>query len=255
MASGLSPAAPAALACALARPTPVLAAAAAAPRMRAAALLNGRDALVVVAPHPDDETLGAGCLLHDAHATGARCRVVCLTDGSASHPGSRAWGRERIARARAAELDDAVAILAPGAEVARLGWRDCGLPSGGVEAERAAERLGRLLPFGALVTVAWSRDPHVDHERAARLTGLAAAARPDLRRLEYPVWGRFDPDAEAAGVLVLDASAEARRAKRRALACHATQMTRLIDDDPDGFVMSPGHQAHFLDHPEVFVDP
>ncbi len=255
MASLLSPAEPAALARALAAPTPVLAAAAVAPRTTAAELLDGRGALVVVAPHPDDETLGAGCLLHDAFAAGARCRVVCVTDGSASHPGSRAWGPARIARARAAELDAAVAILAPGARVIRLGFPDCGLPAGGEAAGRAAGRIARSLPPGALVAVAWSRDPHVDHERTAALVRRAAEARPDLRLIAYPVWGRFDPRAEASGALVLRASPAARPAKRRALACHATQMTRLIDDDPEGFVMSPGHQAHFLDHPEILLAP
>jgi hypothetical protein len=30
-------------------------------------------------------------------------------------------------------------------------------------------------------------------------------------------------------------------------------MTPLIADDPDGFVMSRAHQAHFLDHPEIFL--
>src|SRR5215471_1540498 len=37
--------------------------------------------LLVVAPHPDDETLGAGGLIQRVHATGGSVKVVYLTDG------------------------------------------------------------------------------------------------------------------------------------------------------------------------------
>src|SRR5216110_1576590 len=37
--------------------------------------------LLVVAPHPDDETLGAGGLIQRVHATDGAVKVVYLTDG------------------------------------------------------------------------------------------------------------------------------------------------------------------------------
>ena len=37
--------------------------------------------LLVIAPHPDDEVLGAGGLMQRVHATGGAVRVVYLTDG------------------------------------------------------------------------------------------------------------------------------------------------------------------------------
>src|SRR5437879_3809638 len=39
------------------------------------------DSVVVFAAHPDDESLGAGGLIHAAAAAGARVRVVILTNG------------------------------------------------------------------------------------------------------------------------------------------------------------------------------
>ena len=51
------------------------------------------------------------------------------------------------------------------------------------------------------------------------------------------------------------ASDAAVAAKRRALSCHRSQMTGLIDDDPTGFVMTDTHQAHFLTHPEIVIAP
>ena len=43
--------------------------------------------LVVVAPHPDDEALGAGGLLQHMTRIGVEAMLVAVTDGEASHPG------------------------------------------------------------------------------------------------------------------------------------------------------------------------
>ncbi len=225
----------------------LLEAAARARRVAPAGLTEGASALVVVAPHPDDETLGAGALLHDAARLGLPCRVICLTDGARSHPRSR----HDLRAIRAAELEAAVADLAPGAGLHQLRHPDCGLPA----PEPLAAEVAPLLPKGALVLCTWAGDPHGDHQAASAALRLAAAERPDLRLLEYPIWGRFDAAARPPALLSLDASAEALAAKRRALARHVSQMTRLIEDDPEGFVMEPAHQDHFLTHPELFLAP
>ena len=44
--------------------------------------------LLVIAPHPDDEVLGAGGLMQRVKATGGAVRVVYLTDGD-GYPGGR----------------------------------------------------------------------------------------------------------------------------------------------------------------------
>jgi LmbE family N-acetylglucosaminyl deacetylase len=48
--------------------------------------------LLVVAPHPDDETLGAGGLMERVHETGGRVNVVYLTDGDGYPEGVRSEG-------------------------------------------------------------------------------------------------------------------------------------------------------------------
>jgi LmbE family N-acetylglucosaminyl deacetylase len=218
-------------------------------------LLADRRQLVVVAPHPDDETLGCGALLHEAAQSGTRCRVICMTDGSASHRNSKTWNRERLARARKSEFEAAVFLLAPEAETIWLGYRDCCLPEAGAEATDAALRLVEQIGGDALVLTTWVGDPHVDHVRTAALVARAVKGRTDIATLAFPIWGRFQSSTVPAGLRTLCTSTEALAAKRRALACHATQMTRLIDDDPVGFVMRMENQAHFLDHPEIFHAP
>ncbi|NMH98916.1 PIG-L family deacetylase, partial [Pseudonocardia sp. K10HN5] len=67
------------------------------------------DHLVVLAAHPDDETLGAGGCLRAAHRAGARVTLVVATDGEAAYPGLDSAGRGALAGARRAELHAALA--------------------------------------------------------------------------------------------------------------------------------------------------
>ena len=71
--------------------------------------------ILVIAAHPDDETLGAGGLIAKAAARGARIAIVIATDGERSHPDSPTWRREDLARTRHAEAHHALAALAPAA--------------------------------------------------------------------------------------------------------------------------------------------
>jgi LmbE family N-acetylglucosaminyl deacetylase len=66
---------------------------------------------VVLSPHPDDETLGAGGLLAATCATGQRADVVVVTDGSGSHPRSKAYPPPRLIALRQAEVEAAGALL------------------------------------------------------------------------------------------------------------------------------------------------
>ena len=43
--------------------------------------------VVVLAPHPDDETLGCGGLIALKRSLGAPVRVIFMTDGAGSHSG------------------------------------------------------------------------------------------------------------------------------------------------------------------------
>ena len=99
---------------------------------------------VVLAPHPDDESLGVGGTIAQLIGLGLPVGVIFLTDGEASHPGSEshppsALGTLRRSEARGAcralgVTDDAVAFL--------------GLPDGAVPAGRGRRfrRSGRAAP-------------------------------------------------------------------------------------------------------------
>ena len=208
---------------------------------------------VVFAPHPDDESLGCGGLIALRAARGSDVWPVLVSDGSASHPGSRAFD----ASARQALRDDewlhALACLGvDAARAQRLGCSDGDVPSAAADprfahaVERCRALLERVDP--ALVVVPWRRDPHPDHRATHAILHAALALLPTTRRaprcLEYLVWAaeraQVDdlPRPGEAIVWRLDIADVVDR-KRAAIAAHRSQLGEVIDDDPGGFTIAP----------------
>lgn len=219
----------------------------------------GGGGLVVVAPHPDDESLGCGGLIAAACAHGVPVRVVVVSDGTGSHAGSRRYPHQRLRDLREAELREAVAALGLGAEAVRfLRLPDRSVPTGGPLAEAAQDAIvgaARECAAGALC-VTWDRDPHCDHAASAALV-LAVRERLGTARIFfYPVWGWTLPrDTEVgprpSGVR-LDIS-DHLTAKASAIAAHRSQTSDLIDDDPNGFRLADGMLAHFTRSYEILL--
>ncbi len=85
---------------------------------------------VVIAPHPDDESLGCGGLLALLAAFGNSAHVLVMTDGSRSHPNSPSYPAARLAALREQETLAALEVLGLPASTARfLRYPDCGLPA------------------------------------------------------------------------------------------------------------------------------
>ncbi|WP_412069658.1 PIG-L deacetylase family protein [Rubrivirga sp. IMCC43871] len=222
-----------------------------------AALDLGRT--VVVAPHPDDESLGCGGLLAILGDAGLDPRVVVVTDGSRSHA-SAAYPPDRLAALREGEALAAVSALGLGADaVSFLRHPDCGVP--GLNDEAAVAGLADALREAETVVVPWRRDPHCDHEDAWALARAAVACLDAPPRwLEYAVWAWEHaatdraPRPDEVRPWRLDI-ADVLGRKRAAVAAHVSQTTRLIDDDPDGFVLEGRVLAHFDRDWELYLDP
>jgi LmbE family N-acetylglucosaminyl deacetylase len=140
--------------------------------------------LVVVAPHPDDEVLGAGGLLQYMDCAGVETVVVAVTDGEASHPAAGAQGDD-LPAIRAAEARVALERLGcQGTRIQRLGFPD------GAVADRLHELTGtlsRLLRPDDLCLTPWRSEGHADHEATSTAT-IAAARMTCTSTLEYLVW-------------------------------------------------------------------
>lgn len=218
--------------------------------------IAGQGGLVVLAPHPDDESLGCGGLLSAAAQAGRRVAIVAVTDGRLSHPSSPSIDGDMLAQIRATELREAALALHPDITIHALGFRDCAI----ADTEQAAHDavamiLSEIDTVGATsLLTAWRDDPHKDHVATAALAQQAAAQRPHVKLWSYPVWGRFSETLNLLPKTIVRFDTEPYQVqKTAAIACHRSQMTRLISDDPEGFLMSPAMQMHFIDHPEVFL--
>ena len=165
--------------------------------------------VLVVAPHPDDESVGCGGSIRLWASAGARVVVLFATDGEGTVGASE--GPAEVSARRRAEAGAACHVL--GAEA-----RHAGHPDGGL-AGRAAEFGGDLSALAAevqpeAVLVPWFGDGHPDH--AACTAALAAA---DLRP-QVEVWG-YETWTPLPANRLIDITA-AVDVKKAAIGAHAT---------------------------------
>jgi len=149
--------------------------------------------IVVIAPHPDDEAIGAGGLLL-RHRGQADLHIVGLYEGQGggalpdADPAAADYAAALVA-ARSEELDRAAAAV--GARLHRLAFSAEGPPTP-AQAARLGELLRALRPD--VVALPWYLDDQRDH-RAANVLFAAAADGLECMVLGYEVWTLCPPNA------------------------------------------------------------
>ncbi|QJW90065.1 PIG-L family deacetylase [Spirosoma taeanense] len=219
---------------------------------------------LVVAPHPDDESLGCGGTIARLRQSGYPVHVLFVSDGSMSHPNSPSFPAERLRALREAEAREAVQILGVAPEqVTFLRLPDSRVPTPGEPEFREAvtsmrQVLTRVKPTTVLVP--WRRDPHRDHRASWQMlqTALENQTEPP-RVLEYLIWlwelGSEADMPQADEMNVWRVAIDSVLAQRnQAIAAHRSQVTRLIDDDPTAFYLSPELLTHFDAPRELFLE-
>jgi LmbE family N-acetylglucosaminyl deacetylase len=214
---------------------------------------------LVLSPHPDDESLGCGGLIAEACARGRELHIAWLTDGTRSHPNSKAWPRPRLRALREQEGRDAAAILGvPLSRLIFLGLADGEAPHQGPSFEAAASVITKLARNRHVRTIltTWEHDPHPDHVAANHLAS-AAAVSIGANLFSFPVWGWTLPDdrdleAPAPAGFRLDIT-HRLAAKRTAIAAHRSQTSPLITDDPNAHYLEPSFLTRFYAPYEVFI--
>ncbi len=194
--------------------------------------LAERDAcLLVLAPHPDDESLAAGGLIQRALERRARVRIVWITDGDNNPwpqrvldrrvrigaPQRAAWGARRRGEAQAA-------LHELGAENVATQW--LAWPDGGVTWKLVDETATAIARMHALIEQAPDlADGHPDHSALHVLVELALHGMPAQRHpqcLRYLLHGRAPNDAPRRIALKLTPQEQAR--KRAAICAHKSQI-------------------------------
>jgi len=195
-------------------------------------------AILVIAPHMDDESLGCGLLLA-SRPDKDRLHVVFATDGSHS-PARAGQSREEARDLTRVRRDEALAALAvlgvPAENAGFLGFEDGALERAGPQFEAAIVEQARQRG-AAFVFVPFRYDRHPDHLAinraawAAKRRGAIEAAV--VEYFVYSQW-RLLPSGDVRDYL--DPRLLRRlelgpltQLKRRALECHRSQTTRFFD--------------------------
>jgi LmbE family N-acetylglucosaminyl deacetylase len=217
---------------------------------------------LVVAPHPDDETLGCGGAIALLRQLDLPVSVLVISDGTRSHPNSCKYAAPALKNLREQETLAALTILCVEVEaITFFGLPDCGIPTPEDtqyqdEIALCRDYLTCLAP--TTIFLPWRGDRHRDHRAAWQLICDASQDLSDSPRLiEYPIWSenlqkpdRIDESVKAWRLDISNVVAQ----KQQAIAQYRSQTTNLIDDDPEGFCLAPEMLEKFARPWEVYLE-
>ena len=218
--------------------------------------------VTVIAPHPDDETLGCGgaiALLRQHHIS---VQVLIVSDGTGSHPNSKQFPPQKLRDLREQEARAALDILNVSKEnVEFFRWPDTAVPHpGDRDFLSAVEKCDRALREHQpdLILVPWQHDQHCDHQATWKIAQHCLRSHPrPPHQLIYSIWG-----TSAAGLPALPAGEIGWRLdirpvmhlKQAAAMAHQSQTTDLIKDDPTGFRLTPEMLDNLIQPYETYLE-
>jgi len=203
-----------------------------------------RQEVLVLAPHPDDETFGCGGTLRMLADRGVCIDVAFLTRGEQGFEscGENGIEQQALAETRSKEARKACEIL--GARNIRfLGGRDTRLNE---QPELAAE-IARVLGETAYQRVfcPWPHDAHADHQAAFRhLREAVICTRKAYNFWLYEIWKPLPANTFVPIDLTIDA-------KRRAIDQYDSQLSQL--SYREGFLGLAAYRGLFCP-PSKFVE-
>ncbi len=180
---------------------------------------------IVLAPHPDDETLGAGGLIASLRERGVEVVVIAITNGENAYGEDRGLGEIR-------KVEQANALRRLGVSTDRIVRLE--LPDSDVTAHER-ELVARLLPLvseGTHLIAPWRGDYHPDHEACGRAAEQVSHQRGAvLTSYLFWTWHRGMPDVlDRADLRMFKLSESACLAKAEALGCHRSQLSHRSGD-------------------------
>ena len=228
------------------------------PEVDLAAMIK-RETLLVVAAHPDDESLGCGGLIAEAVRLGGKVHIVIVTDGARSHPQSHTHPPDRLRGIRRSEAIEAAATLGvPAAQVSFLGVPDGHAPHFGKDARAIGEALASLARDVApgMIFTSWNYDTHPDHVATYGYARIAAR-EVGAPLFSYPVWAwMLPPNTVMPNLRLKGFSINIERdmaMKRAAVLKHRSQTSPMITDDPTGFTLTDEHLRAMITSREFFI--
>jgi LmbE family N-acetylglucosaminyl deacetylase len=226
------------------------------------------DRVLVIAPHPDDESLATGGLLQRIFAQAIPVRIVFATEGENNPWAQRYWEkrwkigpneRVRWGLRRRDEALDAIRTLGGKPDCARflhlpdLGTTDLLMRGSPDLSLLMAEEIRDWAPTVALIPT--RHDAHPDHSALSVAFSIAldSLGGPQIPTWEYLVHAPGVPLPDESVKLLL--SSEEVACKRRAILCHATQVALSRRRFTDFAKVEEAYYPHRSADPETADEP
>jgi LmbE family N-acetylglucosaminyl deacetylase len=228
------------------------------------AAFNGVTNCLVIAPHPDDESLGCGALIANLRDLAIGVYVIFTTDGSMSHPHSRNTSSAARCKMREQEAVNALGIL--GVEESRITFlrgKDSALPALGEKGFQGfvAQMVGIIDQVQPeLVLVPYEFDPHRDHRASWQITVAALEKYPRTELWQYLIWlytlgdaSDVEPITNIPGGIQYLTVGKQKDKKKIAIAQHKSQLSHDLFDDPEGFILLDDVLQNFYGDKEYYI--
>lgn len=218
---------------------------------------------LVLAPHPDDESLGCGGLIAMLASKNVEVTVIVTTDGSQSRPNSKNFPPEKVKLFREKDVIKALEIL--GVEKNKgtfFEQKDASLPTinqPGFDflVHRLSGIIKQVKP--QLILVPYELDPHYDHRVTWQILHEALNLFGHVKVWEYPIWlyelaeEQDIPQLKHGALKKINIEAFLNF-KERAIQSHISQTRGMIDDDPTGFILKSKVLTHFTTDYEYYFE-
>jgi LmbE family N-acetylglucosaminyl deacetylase len=179
--------------------------------------------LLLISPHPDDETLGAGAFIAAQRARGTEVHIAAVTDGENAYTDNAG-----LAETRRHEQTAALAHLGvPSSHIHRFHLTDSSVTA---HKQHLVDLLLPLVTPETHILAPWTGDFHPDHEasgwaaqQVAQRTGAA------LSWYFFWTWHRGTPATlQSLNLHAFTFGSDLLQLKLQALACHHSQLYRSL---------------------------
>jgi len=175
---------------------------------------------LVLSPHPDDETLGAGGLINHLRRKNVPVEIVAVTNGERAYPNFTELGTLRIE-----EQNQAASFLGvEEANIHRLNFPDSDVAEFKSSLEYSLEK---LIDSQTHVIAPWIGDFHPDHEIVGQVAQeIAFRKKASISFYFFWMWHRGTPDLiNSLNLYSFPLSPEENTAKHLAIECHQSQLS------------------------------
>lgn len=227
--------------------------------------LNNINCCLVMVPHPDDESLACAGLIAILIDRKVKINVILTTNGSMSHPNSKKYPSHQLVKLRKKEFEDALKLVGVGTDAIKYyNAQDGSMPTiGDLGFEELEDKLTKdLITIKPdLILVPYELDSHDDHKATHQLL-ISSLLKSKIIRpkiWEYPVWlyerANIEeiPKLKKGELIAVDIISQLSL-KKRCIYAHQSQTTLMIDDDPNGFMLSTNMIENFIKGIEYFME-